>query len=147
MLCQQIDVSLCNKVSHKLHPHVCSTIKNNNECINLEDWVLASIKQSSVIIFLGCLLYLCQNWMARSDGIHQFCCLWANLLPLQGRVILIRHSSQFGGVDTFHSLREHSFFWEGRVGQRNPYEHECKISQPSRHIFFLKKMWPYTGKQ
>ena len=26
-------------------------------------------------------------------------------------------------------------FLEGGVGQRNPYEHECKISQPSLYIF------------
>ena len=41
-------------------------------------------------------------------------------------------------------LREHSFFRSGVVGRRNPYEHECKISQHSRYIF-VKKCEPPPG--
>ena len=37
-------------------------------------------------------------------------------------------------------------FLDGAVGRRNPYEHGCKISQPSLYIF-CQKMWPSPGKQ
>ena len=44
-------------------------------------------------------------------------------------------------------IREHSFCRRGvGVGQRNLYEHECKISQPSLYIFCWE-MRPSQGKQ
>ena len=44
------------------------------------------------------------------------------------------HVEKYCGVQMINTNLGGIHFLEGGVGQRNPYEHDCKISQPSRYI-------------
>ena len=67
-----------------------------------------------------CCLYTCNLWERFGDS---------------SSPVLVKNFLFLENISSLpFSLREHSFFRRG-VGRRNPYEHECKISQPSLYIF------------